>query len=283
MNSVIHKIIVGRTRLSASSIKVADWVIANADMAATLTSQQLAEQANVSQSSIVKFTQKIGFKGYSQFKLALNEELGRKQAIQEAPLHSNILSEDSTSVILQKLVKSKTDAIFQTTNALSISNFEQAINLISLAQRVQIVGLGASALTGKDLSYKLLKLGISSIIELDSHAQVAIARTLTPRDVQVVLSFSGDTKEIIIAARAAKEQGAKVIALTSPKKSRLRYLADLSLDTIADELQNRASSIAARTAQNVITDALFVALVKSRGEAGQEMIDDIALQMNQLT
>ncbi len=282
VNSVTNRIMAGRTRLSASSVKVADWVITNTEMAATLTSQELADRVGVSQSCIVKFTQKIGFKGYGQFKLALSEEIGRKRANQDAPLHSNILSEDSTAIILQKLVKFKTDALFQTTNALSVENFEQAVNLIDQSQRVQIVGLGASALSGKDLGYKLLKLGITAIAESDSHAQIAIARTLTPQDVQIVISFSGNTKESIVAASAAKEKGAQVIALSSPRKSYLRDLADLNLDTIADELQNRASSIAARTAQNVITDALFVALVKKRGGAGQEMIDDIALQMSQI-
>ena len=255
--SITHKILITRNKLSASGKRIADWIIANPNDAVALTSQALAAQIDVGQSSIVKFTQRLGYSGFSQFKRALIEELSRKSAIQHAPLHTNIDTNDSTSTIIQKLVKAKSEAIFQTSNALLNSPFDQVVSLVNQAHRVQIVGMGGSALSGKDLAYKLLKLGIAVISEFDSHVQIGIARTLTEHDVQIVISFSGHTKEINAAAEAATERGATVIALTAPTPSELRDLADFNLDTIADESQHRASSMSARTAQNVVTDALF--------------------------
>lgn len=282
MMSVMNKLMSRRTQLSSSGLKIADWIIAYPEKAATATSQALADHAQVSQSSIVKFTQKIGFKGYSEFKLALAEELGRKQAMHTTPLHSNILVDDPIAVIAQKLVQAKTDAMFHTTNALSFSHFNQAIQLINLANRVQIVGIGGSALTAKDLAFKLLKLGITALTEQDSHVQIATARTLSAQDIQIAISFSGDRKEILVAAESAKEQGAKVIALTSPTKNRLRELADLSFDTIADESEHRSSSIASRTAQNVLTDLIFITLVQQRDESARQLIDDISSDIRQI-
>ncbi|MBE4594413.1 XRE family transcriptional regulator [Vibrio navarrensis] len=274
--SVINKIVARRTQLSQSGRVIGDWIVENAEKAAQLTSQELAEQAQVSQSSIVKFTQRLGFKGYSAFKLALTEEIGRKQAMQATPLHSDILADDPLAVIAQKLIKAKTDAMFQTTNALSYEACHQAVLWLSEAKRVQIVGIGGSALTAKDLSYKLLKLGITTLAEQDSHVQIAVARTLSEQDVQIVISFSGERKEILVAAEAAKEQGAKVIALSSPKKNRLRQIADMTFDTIADETEHRSSAIASRSAQNVITDLLFISLVQLRDESARQMISDIS-------
>ncbi|MBE3670367.1 XRE family transcriptional regulator [Vibrio navarrensis] len=274
--SVINKIVARRTQLSQSGRLIGDWIVENAEKAAQLTSQELAEQAQVSQSSIVKFTQRLGFKGYSAFKLALTEEIGRKQAMQATPLHSDILADDPLAVIAQKLIKAKTDAMFQTTNALSYEACHQAVQWLSEARRVQIAGIGGSALTAKDLSYKLLKLGITTLAEQDSHVQIAVARTLSEQDVQIVISFSGERKEILVAAEAAKEQGAKVIALSSPKKNRLRQIADMTFDTIADETEHRSSAIASRSAQNVITDLLFISLVQLRDESARQMISDIS-------
>lgn len=71
--SVLQRIVSRRTQLSESGRQIGDWVLANAAQAAAMTSQDLAAWANVSQSSIVKFTQRLGFKGYSEFKLALTE------------------------------------------------------------------------------------------------------------------------------------------------------------------------------------------------------------------
>lgn len=281
--SVVNKIVSRRTQLSANARKIADWITSNVEQAASLTSQELAQAINVSQSSIVKFTQRIGFKGYSEFKLALTEDIGRKHAIQTTPLHSNILADDPFSVISQKLVQEKTDAMIQTTNALSLDTCTEAIRLLDGANRVQVVGIGGSALTAKEFSFKLLKLGITALAEQDSHVQIAIARTLTPQDVQVVISFSGERKDVLIAAETAKEQGVKVIALTSARKSKLRSIADLSFDTIADESQYRSSSIASRTAQNIITDLLFIALVKQRDESARQLIDDINSDIRQVS
>lgn len=280
--SVSNKIIAKRSQLSQSGRLVADWIVENAAKAAYMTSQEVAQEAQVSQSTIVKFTQRLGFKGYSEFKLALSEDIGRKQAIASTPLHSGIFADDPLAVIAQKLIKAKTDAMIQTTNALSFDACNQAAQWLSDARTVQIVGIGGSALTAKDLGYKLLKLGITALTEQDSHVQIAIARTLTEKDVQIAISFSGERKEILVAAEAAKEQGAKVIALSSPNKSKLRHIADITFDTIADEVENRSSAIASRSAQNVITDLLFIYLVQLRDESARQMISDISSDIRQI-
>ncbi len=282
MMSIVNRMISRRTQLSANELKIADWILAHPQQAALMTSLQLAEQVNASQSSIIKFAQKMGFKGYSAFKLLLVEELSRKQALESTPVQHNIFINDPLAVIAQKLVQAKTDAMFHTTNALCFEQFHHAVNWINQAHRVQIVGIGGSALTGKDLAFKLLKLGITALAEQDSHVQIATARTLTPQDVQIAISFSGDRKEVFIAAEAAKQQGAKVIALTAPKKSKLRQLADIALDTIADETQHRSSSIASRTAQNVLTDLLFISLVQQREDSARQLIETISSDIQQI-
>ncbi|HBV76487.1 MULTISPECIES: SIS domain-containing protein [Vibrio] len=273
--SVFHKMMKQRESFSISGRKIIDWISHNPELACHSTSQEMADFIEVSQSSIVKLTQKLGYKGYSQFKLAINEDFIRRNSAQVTPLHHDILSDDPLTVIAQKLVQTKIDAMVNTTNALSMEVCDQAIRWIDAAQRVQIVGIGGSALTAKDLSYKLLKLGITALTESDTHVQVAVARILTPQDIQIVISFSGDKKEVLLAAETAKQQGAKVIALTSPKSSKLRKIADLCFDTIADESENRSSSIASRTAQNVITDLLFIHLIQYKEDIARVLIDEI--------
>ncbi|MBV7299486.1 MurR/RpiR family transcriptional regulator [Enterovibrio paralichthyis] len=280
--SVLQRIVSRRTQLSDAGRQIGDWVLANPALSTTLTSQVLAANAGVSQSSIVKFTQRLGFKGYSEFKLALTEELGRKTALESQPLHSNILADDPLAVTAQKLVQAKTDAMFHTTNALRLDEFSKVIEWLDQAKRVQITGIGGSALTAKDLAFKLLKLGITTLTEQDSHVQIATARILSAGDVQIAISFSGERKEILVAAEAAKQQGATLIALTAPRKNKLRELADISLDTIADENQYRTSAIASRTAQNVLTDLIFLSLVQLREASARQLIDDISSDIRQI-
>ncbi|MUK26073.1 SIS domain-containing protein [Aliivibrio fischeri] len=282
--NTLEKIQNQRSNLSSNGIKILDFILDDPASISSYSSQALAAKVGVSQSSIVKLTQRLGFKGFTAFKLAIIEDLGRKQAIlePERPIHNKINSDDSSLTIAQKLVQEKTHALIATTNAINFSEFELITTLLNQAQRIQIVGIGGSALTAKDLAFKLLKIGMTALTEQDSHVQIATANTLTKQDVQIVISYSGSRKEILMAAQTAMDKGATVIALTSTKKSPLRKLANFCIDTIADERQFRSSSISSRTAQNVITDLLFMTLLQIKSDKAKLLIDEISSTMNKL-
>ncbi|OCH49273.1 SIS domain-containing protein [Aliivibrio fischeri] len=282
--NILEKIQNQRSNLSSNGIKILDFVLDDPASISSYSSQALAAKVGVSQSSIVKLTQRLGFKGFTAFKLAIIEDLGRKQAIlePERPIHNKINSDDSSLTIAQKLVQEKTHALIATTNAINFSEFELITTLLNQAQRIQIVGIGGSALTAKDLAFKLLKIGMTALTEQDSHVQIATANTLTKQDVQIVISYSGSRKEILMAAQTAMDKGATVIALTSTKKSPLRKLANFCIDTIADERQFRSSSISSRTAQNVITDLLFMTLLQIKSDKAKLLIDEISSTMNRI-
>ncbi|MGN2616602.1 SIS domain-containing protein [Aliivibrio fischeri] len=282
--NILEKIQNQRSNLSSNGIKILDFILDDPASISSYSSQALAAKVGVSQSSIVKLTQRLGFKGFTAFKLAIIEDLGRKQAIlePERPIHNKINSDDSSLTIAQKLVQEKTHALIATTNAINFSEFELITALLNQAQRIQIVGIGGSALTAKDLAFKLLKIGMTALTEQDSHVQIATANTLTKQDVQIVISYSGSRKEILMAAQTAIDKGAAVIALTSTKKSPLRKLANFCIDTIADERQFRSSSISSRTAQNVITDLLFMTLLQIKSDKAKLLIDEISSTMNRI-
>jgi RpiR family transcriptional regulator, murPQ operon repressor len=261
-------------RLAPNEKLIAQVILDSPNSAMLLSSVELAKQAGVSQSSIVKFSQKLGFKGYPAFKLAVTEEIGRKKAIlaNKDKLHNNITLDDTLQSTAQKLAQEKINALLDTTNNIDFIAFEKAIALLNGAEKIQIVGIGGSALVAKELSYKLLKIGLCGLSEVDSHVQLAISQTLSANDVQLVISFSGNRKEITFAASAAKRNKATVIAITSQAPSALRDIADICIDTLAEETEQRSSSISSRTAQNTITDLLFIALLQKQEDEAKTLI-----------
>ena len=254
---------------------IADYILANPDKLKQCSSQELASILNISQSSIVKFAQRLGFKGFTNLKMALIEEWGqqsKQSAESEQHLHNDINVHDTPSVIAEKLFRAKQQALRMTTDSVNLAQLESTVAEIKAARRVQIMGMGGSSLVAKDLAYKLMKIGYPVMNEMDSHVQMTVAQSLGEGDVQIVISYSGALKEIVIAAQAAQEKGAKIIAITSLQDSQLRKLADFVLDTIADEARWRSSSISARTAQNTITDLLFVCLLQEDSERSRSFI-----------
>ncbi|MGL4885462.1 MAG: SIS domain-containing protein [Aeromonas veronii] len=265
-----------RSQLSPSELKIADYILSYPEQVTGFSSQELAMQAEVSQSSIVKFTQKIGFKGFTAFKLAVSEDLGRMHAINTdsvGELYNGIGRDDDLDTMAKKLAQEKINSIIETTQALDREALMRVLDAIDQAGRVQLVGIGGSALTAKDLWYKLLKIGVTTLFAQDSHVQISIAQTLGPGDVQLVISYSGASRDVLAAAELAKRNGATLIAVTSFRQTQLRQMADMVLDTVAEENELRISSISSRTAQNTITDILFLGLVQRRDERAWALID----------
>ncbi|PTS79548.1 XRE family transcriptional regulator, partial [Aeromonas sp. HMWF036] len=218
-----------RSQLSPSELKIADYILSCPEQVTHFSSQELAQQAEVSQSSIVKFTQKIGFKGFTAFKLAVSEDLGRKHAIKTdnvGDLYNGIGRDDDLETMAKKLAQEKINSIIETTQALDSALLKQVLDTIDGAGRVQLVGIGGSALTAKDLWYKLLKIGVTTLFAQDSHVQISIAQTLGPGDVQLVISYSGASRDVLAAAELAKRNGATLIAVTSFRQTQLRQMAD---------------------------------------------------------
>ncbi|XXD08935.1 SIS domain-containing protein [Klebsiella sp. R445] len=283
--SVLNEITWLLPRLAENQQKIAKYILDNPESVLSMSSSRFAEDAGVSQSAIVKFSQKIGMKGFPALKLAISEELGRNNLFKSYPhkaLHNAISSEDSLMVVAQKLAQEKTAAIMETTNRINFAVFQQVVSIIDTAQRVQIVGIWGSGLTAKDLSFKLQKIGILSQAEADLHVQLATAQALSAKDVQIVISFSGRRKDMQTAACMAKAQGATVIAITGDKGNPLAKIADYVLESISDENEWRSSSISSRTAQNTLTDLIFLALMQHREAVAKPLVLNASMTINNL-
>ena len=75
--SWLVKIRAERDQMSAIERRIADFILDNAHLLRDYSSQQLANALGISQSSVVKFAQKLGFKGYPDLKFSVGEALAR--------------------------------------------------------------------------------------------------------------------------------------------------------------------------------------------------------------
>lgn len=272
--NIIENIKANLNGFSDGQKKIASYIVQHKDRIAQYSSQQLAQKIGVSQSSIIKFIQFLGFDGFATFKLQLAADILRYHlnAKPDLPLHNQIERNDSLELVAKKLLQEKQQALTQTTQSLNFAILEQLIEQMIHCRRIQIVGIGNSALTAKDLAYKLQKLGLAVTAENDTHIQLAMTQSLTAQDILIVISYSGMHREVCLSAKTAKQNGVPVYAITSLQRSTLRKLADFCLDTIADEVHWRSSSISSRTAQNTISDLIFMGVVQQLGDLAETNI-----------
>ncbi|EPJ1398549.1 TPA: MurR/RpiR family transcriptional regulator [Yersinia enterocolitica] len=266
--------------LAQNDRKLADFLLTNPEQARHLSSQKLAQQTGVSQSAVVKFAQKLGYKGFPALKQALSEIVAAPE--QAVTLHNQILSTDSLKTVGEKLLAEKAAALRATLDINSEQRLTEALDMLRSARRVILMGLGASGLVAKDLAYKLLKIGVMAVSETDMHAQLAAVQALDSRDLLLAISFSGERREINLAAEEAQRCGAKVLALTSFTPNSLQQRADHCLYTISEEPAIRSAAISSSTAQYALTDLLFMAMIQQDLESAQDHINHSAALVKKL-
>ncbi|MFK3910676.1 SIS domain-containing protein [Enterobacter cancerogenus] len=269
MKNYIIKLKDNISKLAPGERKIAEYFLNNLDDLNGLSSKNMSLIVGVAQSSISKFCKKMGAKGFSELKLSLLLEHNKNQAeIKRNPhLHGSTNSNDTLPIIAEKLLHSNIESMRNTIDNLDFEKLEEVINLIDKSHKIQIIGIGGSALVAQDLTNKLLKIGYSAIFNLDTHAQISVTQTLHSDDLLIALSYSGETNEIVLAANVAKKCKAKIIAITSYCDSRLKKIADINLITVSDESKWRSSSLSTRIAQASIIDIIFVGLIRLNDKA----------------
>lgn len=255
--------------LSDTDAQIANYICDNPQGVSNMTSSALAKELDLAQSTIIKFIQRLGYKGYTDLRIQLAKT---PVAVQSQGIHNHITLNDPLSLVAQKVGFDNGKAIADTCQNIDNHTLAEVIGYMQGARRIALIGIGASSLVAQDLAYKLLKLGKIGIHETDYHAQLSIASTMGKDDMMIAFSHSGYTKEVIIAVEQGKTLGAKVVAITGNSHTPLTTLADCTLYTVAEEGLLRSSAISSRIAQLTIVDILFLGLLQ-REERGMEMVE----------
>jgi len=258
--------------LAQSDKKLADFILTQPDEVRHLSSQQLAGVAGVSQSSVVKFAQKLGFKGFPALKLALSEALASNPHPQSVPVHNQIRGDDPLRLVGEKLIKDNISAMHASLDVNTEEKLRESVDLLRNARRIVLTGIGASGLVAQNFSWKLMKIGFNAVAEQDMHALLATVQAMTSDDLLLAISYSGERREINLAADETLRVGGKILAITGFSPNALQQRASHCLYTIAEELATRSAAISSTSAQMMLTDLLFMGLVQQDLEHAPDRI-----------
>ncbi|MGE5598746.1 MAG: MurR/RpiR family transcriptional regulator [Bacteroidota bacterium] len=242
--------------LRPSERRVADYVLAKAAEVVLLSSTELGERTGTSDATVVKFSQRLGFRGYQELKIALAGEV----AAPSVEVFGEVEPADDAATIRDKVFAANIEALNDTRRMLDPGELERVVTAILAARQVCFYGVGASGLVALDAQQKFMRIGLICHAYGDAHLQATQAALLGRGDVAVGISHSGQTKDTLEVIGLAKENGALTVALTNHPRSALARLADRLLLTAARETTLRSGAIASRLAQLSVVDVLFTAV-----------------------
>jgi DNA-binding MurR/RpiR family transcriptional regulator len=249
-----------RPSLSPAEDRVAEQVLADPRGAAAKTISELATAAATSETTVLRFSKRLGLSGYPRLRLALAEESARPRAL--ATSKTDISATDSIDDVVRKIALADASAVEETAEQLDRDTLVRTAKIIAKAVRVDIYGSGASAVVASDLQQKLHRIGCLAFAWSDPHIALTSAALLGPRDIAIGISHSGTTSETIESMATARANGASTMAITNFPLSPLAQAVDLVLTTVASETTLRSGATASRIAALTVVDCLYVAVAQ---------------------
>ncbi|WP_281426012.1 MurR/RpiR family transcriptional regulator [Rhizobium indicum] len=252
MNPTPHMALVASIRSRAPNMtralqRVADYTLEDPQAVLYKSITELAEDAQSSEASVMRFCRELGFTGFQNFKLALAQELAT-QSQTSVPI--------STGDPVQNLVETARTALDETERLLDRRIIQAVAQELLQAKHIEIFGVAASAITAQYLEYKLARLGVHSHIARDAHLATMAAATSNPADVYFLISSSGSTLDTVKIAELAHARGARVIGITNRSKSPLAATCTHVLLASWPETPLTGGAFPSKISQLLIVDAL---------------------------
>jgi len=233
---------------------VAEYILNNSENVTNMNIHELSESCKGTPSAVTRLCKRINVKGYSHLRLQIMAELSR---ITGSNIMENIGSSNPEMEITHSIIGKSIETLTQLESLIDIKKILKTTQVLTKSNKIDIYGIGASSLVAKDFGMKLVRIGIPCSFYESEHLQVTSACSLTKSDAVLAISFSGETSDIIKATKIAKDQGAKIISITSNVATTLGELSDIALYVPVSEKTLRTGAMSSRIAQLTLIDILY--------------------------
>lgn len=248
---LLDVITVALPRMRRSEQKVARAVLTDPQGAVSASVARLAQRAEVSEPTVMRFCAAIECAGFLDFKLRLAQSL----ALGVPATQSTIAAGDDVDAMVGKVFDYSITSLAHARRLLDRARVEHAIDILAEAETILFLGLGASGIVAQDAQQKFPLFGTPCQAPVDTHQQFIAATLAGPGDAVVAISHTGQSTAIVRAAAIARDNGAPVIGIAG-RISPLLEQCDVGI--VVETLDNTDfyTPTTSRLAQLVIVDVL---------------------------
>lgn len=242
-------------RLSKGQKLIAEYILKHYDKAAFMTAAKLGTSVGVSESTVVRFANELGFSGYPKLQKALHDLIKNKlTTVQRIEISNSLINQENA---LKGVLKADMENIRSTLEKINHKEFEEVVDNIFKAKRIYIIGLRSSTVLAEFLGFylnmildnvKVVKHGISDVFDQMIN--------ITKDDLVIGIGFPRYAARTVEALSFAQSKGTKVVAITDSLLSPLATRAEYTL--IAQS--NMASFVDSLVAPLSVINALVVAV-----------------------
>lgn len=248
---------------SESEKEIARYILNHGDDVLSMSVKELAKNTYTSPATIVRLCKKIGLEGYNDFKIKYSAEL------QYDLHHSNRIDvnfpfekKDTHPMICHKLASLSEEVIADTIKLIDFEQLEKIVDLLYQSHDIDIYGSGNSLLAAMSFQHKMMRIARNVNLKALHGEQVFLSYNSDEKRIAVIISYSGETHDLIQIAQILKEKKTPIIVLTSIGDNHLSHYADYILnigsrEKIFTKIAPFASQVSMEYLLNVIFSCIF--------------------------
>lgn len=236
--------------------RIAAYILKDPERVVRMSVRELAKQSNASDAAVIRFCKSVGIGGYRELIVGLSGALGAQDETAGSRF-GDILPGDTLESIIKNISFSNRQSIDDTLQVLDGHEVARAVEVLKVASHIAFFGIGASALVAMDAQQKFSRIGRMCHAYTNSHDQLTATVLMEKKDVAVIISNSGETREIVEALNVLKQTPCRTIAITRHNASALGDAADIRLNFSTPEITIRSGAMGSRIAMLNIVDILY--------------------------
>jgi DNA-binding MurR/RpiR family transcriptional regulator len=265
--AALRALIVNRAQsLPRRLTQVASYALDNPDEIAFGTAAGVAQRAGVQPSTLVRFSQALGYQGFSDLQDVFRSRLRERVPSYDerlAQLREHGLSASKSRALLDGFADAASRSVADFQAKADPAAIEEAVDILAGAETIYLAGLRRSFPITSYMAYAMGKLGIRHIL-VDGIAGLGAEQTsfISGADAMLSISFTPYASETVNLTTAAEARGARIVAITDSVFSPIAPPADVWLEVVEANFEGFRSMAATMALAMMLT----VAVAGRRGE-----------------
>lgn len=265
-------------KLTSTEQGIVNYILTYPEELEKISSRQLAELTYTSPATVVRICQKLGFSGYSEFKIKYLQEVNQTPMMDQINRTNPITSEDSLHRIVNKVAALEITAIEQTKKGIDLDQLNRVSELLNQATCIDFYAFDNNLHLAKNACSHFLYAGKQAIIHDSSNAQFMQAFASVEGHVAIIISRTGENPMLYRIATILCEKKIPLLVLTESRHSSLAKISTEHLYLYNVHRFTDMGTILFQTSVQYLFDLLFAILFSRNFENSvkqNEMYEEI--------
>ncbi|CRH19910.1 MULTISPECIES: MurR/RpiR family transcriptional regulator [Carnobacterium] len=250
MQTFYKRLLQKRETLSLLEKQVLEYILSHPEKIIQMNLSQVSKETFVSTATISRTCKQLGYAGFQELKYTLSQYV--KTEKQQLPLSFSSITG------IEEMAERIRVEVDQTLSHLNKENLSKGADYLIKSNRVEFFGVGASLPSCLDAARKLTFSGRIANAREDWDELRAVAHSLTPDDVAILVSYSGETIHIIEFATILKERNVPIIGIIGTDNSQLEQLASLTYQAKITNCYYGDVDMSSRIPLNLVLEFLII-------------------------